>query len=58
MVKKARPRNPKRIRELKIKINEDSYLQKAIARIAGLLSVEMLIKKEIKNIHSGTEIEK
>jgi len=42
MVKKARPRNPKRIRELKIKINETGYLQKAIARIASLLSVEIL----------------
>ncbi len=42
MVKKARPRNPKRIRELKIKINDNKYLQKAISRIAILLSKEIL----------------
>jgi hypothetical protein len=42
MVKKARPRNPKRIRELKIKINTNEYLQLAISRIAGLLSKEIL----------------
>jgi|GEM_PF-4255447 len=42
MVKKARPRNPERIRELKIKIDTDSYLQLAISRIAGLLTVELL----------------
>ncbi|HOJ63623.1 MAG TPA: hypothetical protein PLE45_04310 [Spirochaetota bacterium] len=42
MVKKARPRNPKRIRELKIKINEEQYLEKAISRIAILLSEEIL----------------
>lgn len=42
MVKKARPKNPKRIRDLRVKINEDAYLQKAIARIATLLSEEIL----------------
>lgn len=42
MVKKARPRNPKRIRDLKIKINEEQYLEKAISRIATLLSEEIL----------------
>ena len=53
MVKKARPRNPKRIRELKIKINDDKYLQKAISRIATLLSKEILgqwLIKEIRGI--------
>lgn len=44
MVKKARPRNPKRIRDLKEKIDTDKYLQLAISRIAALLSVEVLGK--------------
>ncbi len=42
MVKKARPRNPKRIKELKIKICTNEYLQLAISRIAMLLSEEIL----------------
>lgn len=42
MVKKARPKNPKRIRELKLKINNQAYLEKAISRIAVLLSEEIL----------------
>ncbi len=42
MVKKARPKNPKRIRELKVKINDEQYLEKAIGRIAILLSEEIL----------------
>jgi len=42
MVKKARPRNPKRIRDLKLKIATEEYLQLAISRIAILLSEEML----------------
>ena len=42
MVKKARPRNPKRIRELKIKIVTEVYLQFAIARIAAMLAIEIL----------------
>ena len=42
MVKKARPKNPKRIRELKKKIHNEVYLHKAISRIADLLSVEIL----------------
>ena len=42
MVKKARPRNPKRIRELKVKINDGQYLEKAIGRIATLLAEEIL----------------
>jgi hypothetical protein len=44
MVKKARPRNPKRIRELKKKIHTDPYLDLAVSRIAALLSVEILGK--------------
>jgi hypothetical protein len=42
MVKKARPRNPKRIRELKRKIHNEIYLNYAVSRIAGLLSREIL----------------
>jgi hypothetical protein len=42
MVKKARPRNPKRITELKLKIVTEVYLQLAIARIATMLAVEIL----------------
>jgi hypothetical protein len=42
MVKKARPRNPKRIRDLKLKIDTAEYLQLAISRIACLLSKEIL----------------
>lgn len=42
MVKKARPRNPKKIRDLKQKICEESYLKVAIARIAMLLAEEIL----------------
>lgn len=42
MVKKARPKNPKRIIELKAKINDEKYLEKAISRIAILLSEEIL----------------
>ncbi|HOV13558.1 MAG TPA: hypothetical protein PK771_04685 [Spirochaetota bacterium] len=42
MVKKARPRNPKRIRELKEKIDTIEYLKLAISRIAFLLSEEIL----------------
>ncbi|MBQ3923127.1 MAG: hypothetical protein II707_07500 [Spirochaetales bacterium] len=42
MVKKARPRNPKRIKDLKDKINDEAYLNKAIGRIAMLLSEEIL----------------
>lgn len=44
MVKKARPRNPKRIRELKGKINTTEYLAVAVARIAGLLAEGILGK--------------
>ncbi len=42
MVKKARPRNPKRIRELKAKIDTAEYLSLAISSIALLLSEEIL----------------
>lgn len=42
MVKKARPRNPKRIRELKIKISEEAYLGLAVSRIAMLIAEEIL----------------
>lgn len=42
MVKKAKPRNPKRINDLKDKINNQAYLDKAISRIAILLSEEIL----------------
>ena len=42
MVKKARPRNPKRIRDLRIKIVTETYLQLAISRIASLIAVEIL----------------
>jgi hypothetical protein len=42
MVKKARPRNPKKIRDLKVKICEESYLRVAISRIAVLLAEEIL----------------
>ena len=42
MVKKARPRNPKRIKDLKEKIYNDAYLDKAISRIALLLAEEIL----------------
>ena len=42
MVKKARPRNPKRIKELKIKIDTEGYLQLAISRIAILLAIKLL----------------
>ena len=42
MVKKARPRNPKRIKDLKEKIINDAYLDKAISRIALLLAEEIL----------------
>lgn len=42
MVKKARPKNPKRIRELKAKIDTNEYLKLAISRIAFLLSEEIL----------------
>ena len=42
MVKKARPRNPKRIRELKAKIDTTEYLRLAISSIALLLSEEIL----------------
>ena len=42
MVKKARPRNPKRIRDLKEKIQMDEYLVVAISRIASLLAREIL----------------
>jgi len=42
MVKKARPKNPKRIRELKEKILTESYLNLAISRIALLIAEEIL----------------
>ncbi len=42
MVKKAKVRNPKRIRELRIRINTQAYLQLAIARIASLLTKEFI----------------
>lgn len=42
MVKKARPRNPKRIRDLKVKICEETYLGIAISRIAVLIAEEIL----------------
>lgn len=42
MVKKARPRNPARIKELKIKIMNETYLQIAIARLALLITRELL----------------
>lgn len=42
MVKKARPRNPKRIKDLKEKIDNGAYLNKAISRIAMLLAEEIL----------------
>lgn len=42
MVKKARPRNPIRIKELKIKIMTEVYLQLAISRIALLITKEIL----------------
>ncbi len=42
MVKKARPKNPKRIRDLKAKIDTVEYLKLAISRIAFLLSKEIL----------------
>ncbi len=42
MVKKAKVRNPKRIRELRIRINTQAYLQLAILRIALLLTKEFI----------------
>ncbi len=42
MVKKARPRNPQKIRDLQQKICEDSYLRVAVASIAMLLAEEIL----------------
>lgn len=42
MVKKARPRNPQRILELKEKVDTDKYMHKAISRIALLLAKEIL----------------
>lgn len=42
MVKKAKPRDPERIKELKIKIVTEVYLQLAISRIAALISMEIL----------------
>ena len=42
MVKKARPRNPKKILDLKEKILNNDYLQMAIGRIAYMLSEEIL----------------
>lgn len=42
MVKKARLRNPKKIRDLKQKICEEAYLGVAISRIALLLAEEIL----------------
>ncbi len=42
MVKKARHSNPKRIKDLKRKIDTNEYLQLAISRIAWLLTTELL----------------
>ena len=42
MVKKAKQRDPKRIKELKAKILTEVYLQLAITRIAALISMEIL----------------
>lgn len=42
MVKKARPKNPARIKELRVKIMTDVYLQLAISRLALMITKELM----------------
>lgn len=45
MVRIAKPSNPKRIRELKKKINDKEYLEIAIEKIASTLTNELVGRK-------------
>ena len=45
MVRIAKPSNPRRIRELKRKINQKEYLEIAIEKIAQTLTNELVGRK-------------
>ena len=46
MVRVAKPTDPKKLAELKIKIRDKYYLQMAIARIANTLTKEIMNLRE------------
>lgn len=46
MIRIAKPSDPKRIAELKKKINNDIYIKDAIQQIAHTLTIELVHRKE------------
>lgn len=46
MVRIAKPTDPKRISELKVKINDKRYMSVAVQRIANTLTREIMHMKE------------
>lgn len=49
MVRVAKPTDPRKIAELKIKIHEAPYLEMAIVRIANVLTKEIMNLRERRN---------
>jgi hypothetical protein len=46
MIRVAKPTDPKKLAELKVKIHDKKYLDTAINRIANTLSKEIIDRKE------------